>query len=423
MHPAAVRSKVAPAPPLSRAERARARRLAIVSHPAGNSFNVIFSQYLPTLALVALGASETVVGLQSGLASSSHLLQLPTLRAVGRHTKKTILIAGHVAALIAASPLLFYGALAAQGGSFAVGVVFTSLVLTSAAINVSNAVWFPLLRGYVEIDRIGHFFGMIRSGWHLALILFFVGSTLWLSEREGDFAPLFAVAFGLGVLRIFLIARLPERDERTGARVRVREALGLIRGQPLLRRYLAGVALSAAMRSAVLPFVIVMMRREIGFSSAEVIYTTIALFTGGLVSLLAWGRVVDRAGPEPVFRWSSLGMAALYLSLLWVQAPGGGLLAGMVVFFFAHAVLASGHGVADTRVLFELAPPEAPARTLVIASVAVHSIAGLAPILGGLLLDGLLASAPAPLAVYHGFFAVAGLLQALSFLPLRAFRR
>jgi hypothetical protein len=79
--------------------------------------------------------------------------------------------------------------------------------------------------------------------------------------------------------------------------------------------------------------------------------------------------------------------------------------------------------VADTHSLFGLTPPEAPARTLVIAAVVRHGLSGLAPILSGVVLDRLLETAGAPLRVYHGFFAVMALGQALCFLPLRGFRR
>ena len=413
----------APAPPLPDEVRARGRRLAITSHPAGMTFTMVFTDYLPTLALVSLGASETLVGLQGGLRSSSAILQLPTLRAVGRFSKKSILIASQILALITALPLLFFGTLAAMGGQDGITIVFASLALTAIAIKVGEAVWFPLLRGYIDPDRIGNFFGTIRSIWHLALILFFGGATFWLAEHEGSFGPLFAVAWALGVVRIAVLVRLPERDERTGERVRMREALALLRHSPLLRRYLLGVSWCSAVRHVVTPFAIVMLRREVGFTSAEVIYMTVAVFAGGLVSLYLWGTVVDRAGPEPVFRWTSIGLGALYLGLLFVNQPGELVLLAMIAFFFAQAVLSAGHGVADTRVLFELTPEDAPARMLVIGSVAAAVLGGSAPIVAGLVLDRLLGTAASPLAVYHGLFTVCAVLQVLSFLPLRAFRR
>jgi hypothetical protein len=95
----------------------------------------------------------------------------------------------------------------------------------------------------------------------------------------------------------------------------------------------------------------------------------------------------------------------------------------VVLFFFAHAVLAAGFGVADTHVLFSLTPSEAPSRALVLGAVAAGAAAGLAPALAGVLLDRALDGTADALGVYRVFFVVAALLQAGAFLPLRRFAR
>lgn len=385
------------------------------------TFTMAFQDHLPTLALVWLGASEGAVGLNGGLARFAVLIKLPVLRTLNRVPKKTVLVAGHISALTASLPLIFFGAIAA--GNRAVPLVIASLVATAAAIQMSNTVWFPLLRGYVEPARIARFFGTLRTGWHLALIAFFAGATVWLARHEGAFGELFGVAWVLGLARIALIVRLPERREAGGEPIRVRETLALVRSDHGLRRYLLGVTWSSFVRAGVLPFAIVMLRREIGFASGEVIYMTVAVFTGGLVSLYAWGRIADGVGPEPVLRWTSIGMGASYLGLLVLDAPDALNLSWAVGFFFVHAVLASGYGVAETQLLFELTPPEAPAQRLVAADVIVHVISAGGPLLAGLTLDALLSRTDAPLAVYHGFFTIAAVLQAASFLPLRGFAR
>jgi hypothetical protein len=132
---------------------------------------------------------------------------------------------------------------------------------------------------------------------------------------------------------------------------------------------------------------------------------------------------VDRVGPAPVFGVTALGMAALTAALTLVDQPDPGTLGAMIGFFFLHAVLTAGFGVADTHVLFALAPPEAPTRTLVIAAVVVNTAASLAPLATGIALDHLLSAADSGLVVYHRFFALAAIIQAASFLPLRSFRR
>ena len=74
------------APPLSESERARGRRLAIASNVPGMTFWTAFTEQLPTLALISLGASETLVGLQSGILFALQALQLPALRLVSWFT-------------------------------------------------------------------------------------------------------------------------------------------------------------------------------------------------------------------------------------------------------------------------------------------------------------------------------------------------
>jgi MFS family permease len=167
------------------------------------------------------------------------------------------------------------------------------------------------------------------------------------------------------------------------------------------------------------PFVIVMLRRVVGFSDTEVIYTTVAHFTGGVASLYAWGRVVDRVGAVAVLRVTTVGQGLLIASLFAFE-PVAAVVPLMVLWFFALSVLASGHGVADTHVLFELTPPEAPARTLVLGAVGVGIAAGLMPILGGGLLEVWLPErVEGALDVYRRFFALLGTLLLLALLPLR----
>jgi len=408
------------APPLSEAERRRGRHLAIASHPAGNTFRMVFTQHLPTLALVAIGASELQVGIQNSFVLVFITLQLPTLRAVARVSKRGILLISHAFALMTALPLVFWGSIEGLSGPGSVTVAMASFALVAVGVCIGETVWFPLLRGFVEPERIGRFFGILRTGWHLALILFYTGSQLWLSRHPGDFGPLFGAGWVLGAARTFLIARLPERSERTGERIRVAQLLLLVR-DPRMRAYLLTVAWGHAVRTTAVPFVIVMLRRVADLSDADVIYTTMAYFTGGLVSLYAWGRVVDRAGAAPVLRATVIGQALL-IGGLFAFAPGPFAVPLMVTWFFAIAVLASGFGVADTHLLFGLAPPEAPARTLVLGAVAMGITAGSTPIVAGALLDVSL-TGEGDLTVYRNFFAILGGLALLALVPLRRLSR
>ena len=403
------------------AARARGRRLAIASHPAGMTHRLVYTEQLPTLALVALGASEAIVGLQSAFEPLGQLLQLPTLRLVGRYSKRSILVAGQSLSVLAGLPMLAFAALVALPPPWGVAITLLSLALATAGITVSDTAWFPLLRAYVEPERTGQFFGVLRSVWHFTLIGYYVGAQRWLAARPGSFAALFAVASVCGVLRTLLVTRLPEPPAERGDRPRIREALALFTRDARLRRYLLGVGLSGAARRAVVPFVIVLMRRMLGLSDAAVLLTTLAFFAGGFVSLYAWGRVVDRIGAVPVFIVTGSGLALLYVALLGLSATTNPVLA-MVAFFFLLNVCAAGFGVADTHVLFDLTPVHSPTRFLVVADVGSSVVYGLAPFLAGISLDAAVAAGVTPLVAYRTLFVVAALATVLALVPLRTVR-
>jgi MFS family permease len=148
-----------------------------------------------------------------------------------------------------------------------------------------------------------------------------------------------------------------------------------------------------------------------------------AHFTGGVVSLYAWGRAVDRVGAARVLRATTIGQGLLIASL-FVFVPGPAVVPVMVFWFFALSVLASGHGVADTHVLFGLTPPEAPVRTLVLGAVGVNLTAGVMSVLAGALLEVWLPEGlEGALDVYQTFFALLGGLLLLALFPLRRLAR
>jgi hypothetical protein len=199
----------AAADPLNAEQRERGRLLAIASHPFGMTFRTVFTTPLPTLALLALDASESMVGLQSAIVSISLLLQFPVLRLVSRVSKRNILVYAHGFAVLGAVPLIAFRHYATLDSGVGAAIALVCFAAAAAGIGASETVWFPLLRSYVEPGRIGRFFGMIRSGWHLTLIGYFLGSQAWLARHPGDFAPLFAVGVFCGLVRIAMILRLP----------------------------------------------------------------------------------------------------------------------------------------------------------------------------------------------------------------------
>ncbi len=408
---------------LTPAEQARGRRLALTSHPFYMTFRRIFSEDLPTLALVSLGAGDAAVGLQRGFEPLSALLQLPSLRLLAHASKRGVLLAGQVVALAGALPLLFFPAFAALGGETAVWVALASFALVGVGTGIADTPWFPLLHGYVPAERIGRFFGTLRSTWHVALIVSYLGAQRWLAGHPGSFAPIFAAGWALGLARMAIVWRLPDRGGPAGERIRARRAVRELMTQPDLRSYLLGVSLAGGARRALLPFAIVLMRRVVGMTDAQVLLATISSFVGALGALYAAGRAADRVGSAPVFRATGIGMAALALGFCAMSEPGPGAVVLASSLFFGISALSAAFGVADTNVLFTLAPADRPTAVLASATATSAVAYALAPVIAGLALQAAISLGVPELLAYRVLFVLASLTFAVSWIPLQRFGR
>lgn len=416
---------------LPASERVRGRRLVYASHPLGMTHQRTFSAELPTLALLGLGAGDALVGLQRSLEPLLQLLRLPTLRATARWPMRRILVGGQIAAVIAGAPLLAYGALVAMPSPAGVAIAMASLAGVCAALAIAQTVWFPLLYHYPEPGRTGRFFGIVRSGWHAALIVYFLLAQRWLTAHPGAFGALFAVGWACGVLRIVLLARLPEPAAPPADAPIAAGGATALSGpdwraplrDPRFRAYLAAMSLGGAARRMAAPFAVVLMRRELGLSDADLVWTTVAIYSGGLVSLYAFGLAADRFGTGPVFAGTALVGAGATLALVGLPAAGPSLLVLATALFFVQSVSTAGFEVADTNLLFRIAPAEGPAATLVTASVAISAIQGLAPFAAGLALEAALGAAVSPETAYGALFLLCAAMQLAALLPLRAAHR
>lgn len=401
---------------LDERSRSRGRRLVMASHPLGMTHYRVFTTDLPTLVLVSLGAGDAIVGLQRSFEPLLQILRLPTLRATARLRMRSILVGGQIAAVVFGVPLVLHDAIAARGAEYALPIFLTSLALCAAALAIAQTVWFPLLYTYVDPARTGRFFGMLRTAWHATLVVYFLGAQRWLTAHPGGFSVLFGVGWLCGLARVFLLTRLPEA--RADADSPTHAPLSLLVTDRRLRRYLTGTTLSGAARRAALPFAIVWLRRHVGLTDSDVLVTTIATFLGQLVSLVGWGRLADRQGAMRVFRITAFGGALSTASLLLLRAPGEWALPLAVASFFAMAVFLAGFEVADTQMLFSLAPSSGATATLVVAAVVSSTLNGLAPIAAGLGLEMAVVAGASPLLAYGVLFSLAAIAQVIALVPL-----
>ncbi|MBL4845663.1 MAG: MFS transporter [Planctomycetes bacterium] len=405
---------------LSPDEQRRGRRLAVISHPFSMTFRMAYMGDLATQALITLGATAGPVGVFTSLISFAALAQLPGLRLVDRIGKRGLILATQGIALVFSLPLLWFGWLQGLGGGLSWGAALACLTAVMLAVVCGSTAWWPLLHGYVPASRTGRFFSVLRSLWHLGLIVFFLGCTGWLARSPGDFGPLFAVAWFCGLARILLLWRAPERPERKPHPILA--VFKTIYRTPPLRRYVAGVTFDQAAFRCVPPFTILLLRSEAGLGEDEVMIATVANFVGGMAALLPAGWLVDRLGPRPVLIWTCLlrGLIVLSIGLSGVYLTGRELILAVGVLIMLWSFLVSAFGVAEVKVLFGLAGEGNPTQ-LIVGSVVTRAVfAGVIALVLGVTLEWLLGSEAAPpLILYLGLFAVLAAFQVAAAFPFR----
>lgn len=405
-------------PELSPAEQRRGRLCAIASHPFSMLYRMATVGTLATQALVTLGASATAVGAHAGLVSFATLIQLPSLRLLSRIEKRRLLLWTQVAGLVTGLPLVAFAWLAELDPGVAVPLALLSLALTTLALTSGSTAFWPLLHGFVPRSATARFFATLRSLWHLTLIGFFLASAWWLKEHPARFGALFAVAWVGGLVRALLLLAFPERPEDHVERPR--DTFARLRTSPRLRRYLRGVTFDQIGYRALPPFAVLLLRREAGLSEAEVLGLTLSLYTGGLLALLPAGWLSDRFGSRPVLRASCWLRATVItgLAAAVLTCEGTTLLAVFCALFLGWAFLTSAFGVAEVKVLFELAGDGSPSGVIVTTIVIRSVVAGAVALAIGVGIDAALSAELPSLPLYVGVFLFLAALQAGAALPL-----
>jgi hypothetical protein len=408
--------------PLSPRLQRRGRYLAIASHPFGMIQRMALVGDLATQALVTLGATPGLVGLQAAFAPFATLVQLPSLRAQGRWGKRRLLLGTQLLSLITGLPLIWFGTLAGLG-VWALPVFMTSLAATIVLLVAGSTAWWPILHGFVPEARTGRFFAVLRSVWHVGLILYFLFSAWWLSAHPGQFGLLFGLAWGCGLVRAGMLLVFPER--RDAEPPRPGPAWKRLLAPGPLRRYLVGVSLDTVVFRLLGPFAIVMLRREAGLTEAQTMITTLAVYGGGLVALYPAGRVVDKVGARSVLL-ASCGLRAVVVAgvgVLALVASPQVLLWGAGALFLVFALLGQAFGLAEVKVLFALVPGDSPSPYIVTSMVTRSVVASVVALAAGGSLELLLRAGIDPGLVYLGLFGALALIQAAAVIPFRGLER
>jgi hypothetical protein len=202
----------------------------------------------------------------------------------------------------------------------------------------------------------------------------------------------FALVYGLalvgGIVAVVSLMQLPDTapPEPIAVRALPRAALRLYREPGIFRFYLALVLLGWSASAAIAAFTAYYLRVEVGLSEGRILAYTAAQFAGQIAASGSIRVAIDRAPLRGLFQ---LAMAMFFgVELFWlVEVAGGGAMRAWIP--LAYFALGAAGGIANaahTTLLPDLSTVEDRPVSISVFMSTLGFVAGLAPILWGLVL-------------------------------------
>jgi MFS family permease len=343
-----------------------------------------------------LGASNFIIGVMAAIGPLSQLLQMPSVYLVEKFRNRRALTVYSVLAsrsfllLIAFIPFLFSPAAG-------LGVLLGALICQNALGAVGTCSWNSWMRDLIPQERLGSFFSK-RMAWATLLgIALSLGAggfmENWKNHHPASilagYAVIFFLGFAAGMLGAYFIACIPEaalnaRPDRVSLGRRLQEPFQNQNFRNLIF-FLAPWTFAVNLAT---PFFNVYLLKYLNYSLSWVIALTVLQQGVAYLFLGIGGRFVDRFSNKTVLNISGALFMACILGLVFTTTPRPfitlPLLAGLMILLGAAA---AGVTLATNNIGLKLAPHGSATAGLASISIVNSLAGGIAPLLGGKLLD------------------------------------
>jgi MFS family permease len=345
-----------------------------------------------TLFLSDLGFSKTQIGALGSLDTVSALLALFIAPAVIRWGLKRTYITSWgirkgVTALLMLAPTLVTIAGVEPGFAFVVSVIGAFAICRAIGLTAYS----PWSQEFVPNAIRGKYSAMSNITTTLASLIA-VGIATFVMGRVagiGRYTLLIGIGVGFGVLCVWLATLIPRetlQERNAGSRMHFRTVLSALRDKDYVL-YLVGIVL-AAFATAAWSFLPLFMREKVGLSSQAVVTLQTGTLLGSMLSSYHWGWAADRYGSKPVMLLSLATRTLLPLFWLFMPRQSGSSLLIAQAIAFLDGASSSGFAIGAGRLLFvRIIPREGRTSYLALYSTWTGVAAGLAPLLGGRILD------------------------------------
>ncbi len=394
-------------------------RLATLAGVVDTPFATLTGGAFATLLALALGAGPLTIGLLAALPSGAALAPLAMAPWIERAPRRRVALAGlGLARLLWLAPLglLFAPAEWPRGALF-----LAAATLSAVAGAAGGLAWLGWLAAMVPVRVRGRYFGGRGFATGLASAVASAGAGPLLDGRlaawvpggsNGRLAVVFGLAVGFGLAGVAALARIedPAEDEGRGTqrpagagraaaagigagaapRRRADRLVGPAAWRAATSRYGIGRYLAFSLFWNIAlhiggPFIPVYLLRELRLSAGTVGLLGTVTTGASLLTVRAWGRLVDERGSRAVMLGT--GVVAATFPAWWLAA---GLLPAAPFAVATHAASGavwSGFNLAAGNLTLALVPRERNAVPLALVGAASGIGGVLGPVAGGLLLD------------------------------------
>jgi MFS family permease len=285
---------------------------------------------------------------------------------------------------------------------------FLSLLIVSAGVSAFTGVsWTSWVQEWVPTRLRGKYFGQRNRLLQLSQIIFLL-STGWVLDRFAGrviaFQGVILVGVVLRLASVFFQRRIQSSTTshtHPEAAMPWRAQLAHLTKHTPFKRLVAYGAAWGFSANLFGPFYPVFMYNVLHLSVPHVGFLVILASLGGVLSYPAWGAISDRFGNKPVMLFCMIAWqlqnflwCALVPSNAWLLYPmwvfGGAMGAGFALSLF--------------NLQLKIIPPAAKTIAISVNLAIASVVTATAPIIGGFILQALLARGLEPLNVYHGVF-------------------
>lgn len=381
--------------PMPRVDVLRGLRISTAEGLFATVWGVLTTGAFQTGFALQVGATPFHLGLLAGLPAAVGLLQVPaSLVSVRLRRRKAWVGYFSLIGRLLWLPILALPWLVPQASQ---PILFLVLMgLSAAALTVTVPAWTAWMSDLVPAETRGRYFGHRNTLAGLATMLVPLPAG-WLLDRfsgasaRSGFALLFGVAclFALGAFA--MIMRQPEPSvPRDPAAARPSALLVPLR-DPAFRKFLGFASMLVAGQGVAGPFFLTWQLESQGLGLPYLGVQILGGIASG-ASLLAnpyWGYVTDKFGARPVLTVACAVVAVA--PVLWLFTDPGRPWNLLLIFILSvtSGIGWSAIGLAQFHLLIGMANPENRSATVGIFSAATGLVGGLAPLLGGWIMEAL----------------------------------